>query len=105
MTTAAWLSLLLEHFDRVPSIIRRRLLVLERAIEIHLGQRVVGIEFEETREKDFCLLEITFAKFSDRILVDVEPFQKLRIDIVRARTDEGEGIDRFGFSFHLDTRD
>ena len=51
------LLFLLKHFDRVPSFVGRLLLVLERAFEIHLGQKIVGIKFEKTREQDFGLVK------------------------------------------------
>src|SRR5438105_15719842 len=105
MTTAARLSLLFEYLDRVPGSVRRCLLVLECAFEIHFRQYVVRIEFEKPREKDFCFFEIAVAEFADRIFVNIEPLQKFRIDIIFPRTDERENIDRLGFSFHLSTRD
>jgi hypothetical protein len=39
---------LLENFDRFPRFVGRRLFVFERALQIHLGQQIVGIEFQET---------------------------------------------------------
>ncbi len=39
--------LFLKHFDRVPSFVRRLLLVLEGAFEVGLGQKIVRIKFEE----------------------------------------------------------
>ena len=41
------LSLFFEHLNRVPCFVRRLLFVFERPIEIHLGQEIVRIEFEE----------------------------------------------------------
>jgi hypothetical protein len=40
-------SLLLKHLYCRPSFIRRSLFVFERAIQIHLGQQVVRIKFQE----------------------------------------------------------
>jgi hypothetical protein len=45
-----FLLLLLEDLDRVPLLIRWLLLVIERTFEIHLGQEVIGIKFEEAGE-------------------------------------------------------
>jgi hypothetical protein len=39
---------LLENFDRFPRFVRRSLFVFQRALQIHLGQQIVGIEFQET---------------------------------------------------------
>jgi hypothetical protein len=40
-------SLFLEHLHRLPRFIRRRLFIFERALQIHLGQRIIGIKFQE----------------------------------------------------------
>jgi len=46
MTIAA--LFLLEDFHRFPRFVGRSLFVFERALEIHLGQQIVGIEFQES---------------------------------------------------------
>src|SRR5712692_1784151 len=38
----------LKHFHRIPSFVGRLLFVFEGALQIHLGQKIVRIEFEET---------------------------------------------------------
>src|SRR3954452_20203362 len=65
--------LLLEYLDRIPCFIRRLLLVFERAIEIHLGQKIVGIEFEKSRQENSSLLEIASSKMVDAFFVGFEP--------------------------------
>src|SRR4029077_8555614 len=49
MTIAAQPSFLFEDFDRFPRFVGRSLFVFECALQIHLGQQIVGIEFQETR--------------------------------------------------------
>jgi hypothetical protein len=41
-------SLFLEHFDRIPRLVRRLLLILQSALEIHFGKKIVWIKFEKT---------------------------------------------------------
>jgi hypothetical protein len=40
----------LEHLNRFPRFVGWRLLVFQRAIQIHLGQEIVRIKFQETRK-------------------------------------------------------
>ena len=47
-TIAVKKSFLFENFDRFPRFVGRSLFVFERALQIHLGQQIVGIEFQET---------------------------------------------------------
>ncbi len=44
----AGLSFFLKHFYRFPCFVRRRLFVFKRAGQIHLGQQIVRIKFQET---------------------------------------------------------
>ena len=48
MTVATFSSFLLENFDRFPRFVGWRLFVFKRALQIHLGQQIVGIEFQKT---------------------------------------------------------
>lgn len=40
-------SFLLEHFDGIPSLVGRILLIFERSLEVHLGEGIIGIELEK----------------------------------------------------------
>jgi len=48
MTVATRQSFLLENFDRFPRFVGGHMFVFERALQIHFGQQIVGIEFQET---------------------------------------------------------
>ena len=96
---------LLEYFHRVPLFVGRGLFIFERALEIHLGQRIIRIKFQETREQDFRLREITIAEFANSFLIRFQPDQLFLIERSGPRIHDGEDIDRFGRSFDLGTRD
>ena len=101
MTIATRLSFFLEDFHGLPRLVGRSLLIFERAIEIHLGQQIIRIEFEKTREQNFCLDKIACAEFVEPLFVRLEPLQELRIDLFISSPDKREDVYRFAFSFHL----
>jgi len=96
---------LLEYFDRVPLFVGRGLFIFERALEIHLGQRIIRIKFQEAREQDFSLREITITELTNSFLIRFQPDQQVLIERSVSRVHDGEDIDRFGPSFDLGTRD
>src|SRR5262245_44363861 len=101
MTVATRQSFLLENFDRFPRSVGLHLFVFQRALEIHLREKIVGIEFQETRKKDFRVGKIASSKFLQRLFICFEPFQKLWIRFVASAGDKSKNIYRFGFALHL----
>ena len=95
-------SFLFENLDRIPGGIRWLFFIFERALEIHLGQSIVGIELEELRQENFRLGEIAFAKFSEASLVGLEAVEKFLIPLTFLRADQGRDLHGFGFAFYLD---
>src|SRR5882762_11256562 len=82
----------LKHFNRVPRLIRRRLFVIERAIQIHLGQEIVRIKFQEPRKENLGVSKITCTEFLQSLLVRFEPLQKFWVDLLVSSADESKDI-------------
>src|SRR5438874_7688428 len=99
-------SLLFEHLNRVPSVVRRLLFVLERVLEIHLGQLIVRIKFEKAGKQDFGFSKIALAEFHQSFFITVEPFQQLGVErVLILRPEERHHIHRQSFAFHLNSGD
>src|SRR5262249_31038462 len=101
MTLAARTSLFLEPLHRLPRFVRRGLLVSEGALQIHLGQEIVRVKFQEPRKQNLGLSKIACTEFLQSLLVRLEPLQEVWIDLFVSCANESKNIHRFGFAFHL----
>src|SRR6266849_3246884 len=98
---AARPSLFLKHFHRLPRFIWRGLFIFEGAIQIHFGQEIVRIKFQEPRKENLGVSKITRTEFLQTLFVRFEPLQKFWIDLLVSSADESKNVHRFAFTFHL----
>src|SRR5437762_2071105 len=91
----------LKHFNCLPLLIRWSLFVFESAIEIHFGQEIIRIKFQELRKENLGVSKVTCTEFLQSLLVRFEPLQKFWVDLLVSSAYESKDIDRFAFAFYL----
>src|SRR5947207_11633452 len=103
---ASWdrVLLVLANLDGVPGGSGRSLFTFKPALQIHLCQGIIGIEFEKLREENLRLPEIAFAEFPEAGFVGLESLEKLPVAGILLLRNQGKDLDRPGFPFHLDKR-